>query len=226
MNDASQMVFLIDDEPSVLKALARVIGATGFRTASFSSPQSFLEQYEPAARGCIVLDVSMPGFTGLELQQALIEKNCSLPIVFLTARGDIPTSVRAMKHGAVDFLTKPVDDNDLIAAVDRALAREATDHVRRAQITELQMRFSTLTSREQEVLGHVIAGRLNKQIAAVLGTTEKTVKVHRARVMEKMQAASLADLVRMAGRAGISAEGSVSAEGFGGGATRRQTPLR
>jgi len=204
MNDASHMVFLIDDEPSVLKALARVFGATGFRTASFSSPQSFLEQYEPAARGCIVLDVSMPGFTGLELQQALIEKNCSLPIVFLTARGDIPTSVRAMKHGAVDFLTKPVDDNDLIAAVDRALAREATDHVRRAQITELQMRFSTLTSREQEVLGHVIAGRLNKQIAAVLGTTEKTVKVHRARVMEKMQAQSLAELVRLSGTAGIS----------------------
>ena len=204
MNDASHMVFLIDDEPSVLKALARVIGATGFRTASFSSPQSFLEQYEPAARGCIVLDVSMPGFTGLELQQALIEKNCSLPIVFLTARGDIPTSVRAMKHGAVDFLTKPVDDDDLIAAVDRALAREATDHVRRAQITELQMRFSTLTSREQEVLGHVIAGRLNKQIAAVLGTTEKTVKVHRARVMEKMQAQSLAELVRLSGTAGIS----------------------
>lgn len=204
MNDASQMVFLIDDEPSVLKALARVIGATGFRTASFSSPQSFLEQYEPAARGCIVLDVSMPGFTGLELQQALIEKNCSLPIVFLTARGDIPTSVRAMKHGAVDFLTKPVDDNDLIAAVDRALDQEATDHVRRAQIAELQMRFSTLTSREQEVLGHVIAGRLNKQIAAVLGTTEKTVKVHRARVMEKMQAQSLAELVRLSGTAGIS----------------------
>jgi len=204
MNDASHMVFLIDDEPSVLKALARVIGATGFRTASFSSPQSFLEQYEPAARGCIVLDVSMPGFTGLELQQALIEKNCSLPIVFLTARGDIPTSVRAMKHGAVDFLTKPVDDNDLIAAVDRALDQEATDHVRRAQIAELQMRFSMLTSREQEVLGHVIAGRLNKQIAAVLGTTEKTVKVHRARVMEKMQAQSLAELVRLSGTAGIS----------------------
>jgi FixJ family two-component response regulator len=204
MNDASQMVFLIDDEPSVLKALARVIGATGFRTASFSSPQSFLEQYEPAARGCIVLDVSMPGLTGLELQQALIEKNCSLPIVFLTARGDIPTSVRAMKHGAVDFLTKPVDDDDLIAAVDRALDREATDQVRRAQIAELQMRFSTLTSREQEVLGHVIAGRLNKQIAAVLGTTEKTVKVHRARVMDKMQAQSLAELVRLSGTAGIS----------------------
>jgi FixJ family two-component response regulator len=204
MNDASQMVFLIDDEPSVLKALARVIGATGFRTASFSSPQSFLEQYEPAARGCIVLDVSMPGLTGLELQQALIEKNCSLPIVFLTARGDIPTSVRAMKHGAVDFLTKPVDDNDLIAAVDRALDQEATDHVRRAQIAELQMRFSMLTSREQEVLGHVIAGRLNKQIAAVLGTTEKTVKVHRARVMDKMQAQSLAELVRLSGTAGIS----------------------
>jgi len=204
MNDASQIVFLIDDEPSVLKALARVLCATGFRTASFSSPQSFLEQYEPAARGCLVLDVSMPGFTGLELQQALIEKNCSLPIVFLTGRGDIPTSVRAMKHGAVDFLTKPVDDDDLIAAVDRALDREATDQVRRAQIAELQMRFSTLTSREQEVLGHVIAGRLNKQIAAVLGTTEKTVKVHRARVMDKMQAQSLAELVRLSGTAGIS----------------------
>ena len=204
MNDANQMVFLIDDEPSVLKALARVIGATGFRTASFSSPQSFLEQYEPAARGCMVLDVSMPGFSGLELQQALIQKDCSLPIVFLTGRGDIPTTVRAMKHGAVDFLTKPVDDNDLIAAVDRALDREAKDHVRRSQLAELQMRLSTLTSREQEVLGHVIAGRLNKQIAAVLGTTEKTVKVHRARVMEKMQAQSLAELVRLSGTAGLS----------------------
>ena len=204
MNDANQMVFLIDDEPSVLKALARVIGATGFRTASFSSPQSFLEQYEPAARGCMVLDVSMPGFSGLELQQALIQKDCSLPIVFLTGRGDIPTTVRAMKHGAVDFLTKPVDDNDLIAAVDRALDREAKDHVRRAQLVELQMRLSTLTSREQEVLGHVIAGRLNKQIAAVLGTTENTVKVHRARVMEKMQAQSLAELVRLSGTAGLS----------------------
>jgi len=204
MNDASQIVFLIDDEPSVLKALARVLCATGFRTASFSSPQSFLEQYEPAARGCLVLDVSMPGFTGLELQQALIEKNCSLPIVFLTGRGDIPTSVRAMKHGAVDFLTKPVDDDDLIAAVDRALDREATDQFRRAQVAELQMRFSKLTLREQEVLGHVIAGRLNKQIAAVLGTTEKTVKVHRARVMDKMQAQSLAELVRLSGTAGIS----------------------
>lgn len=203
MNDIHQMVFLIDDEPSVLKALARVIGAAGFRTASFSSPQSFLDQYEPAARGCIVLDVSMPGFTGMELQQALIEKNCSLPVVFLTGRGDIPTSVQAMKHGAVDFLTKPVDDKDLIAAVNRALEREATDHVRRAGVAELHVRLSMLTPREHEVLGHVIAGRLNKQIAAALGTTEKTVKVHRARVMEKMQAQSLADLVRLSGTAGI-----------------------
>jgi FixJ family two-component response regulator len=203
MNGPGQTVYLIDDEPSVLKALARVLGAAGFRTSIAGSPQEFLAQYAGANRGCIVLDISMPGFSGIQLQQELIEKNCALPVIFLTGRGDIPTSVHAMKHGAVDFLTKPVDDISLISAVRRAFEREADGHALHTEIAELRRRAATLTPREHEVFGHVIAGHLNKQIAMVLGTTEKTVKVHRARVMEKMQAQSLAALVRLAGRAGI-----------------------
>jgi FixJ family two-component response regulator len=197
------MVYIVDDEPAVLKAITRLLGAAGFRTAAFKSPEAFLEQYEGEARGCLLLDVSMPGLNGIQLQQALIEKNCALPIIFLTGRGDIPTSVQAMKHGAADFLTKPVDENVLIAAVRHALAHESASRAARAELAELRGRLATLTPRETGVLGHVIAGRLNKQIAVVLGTTEKTVKVHRARVMEKMQVHSLAELVRLSGRAGI-----------------------
>ena len=137
------------------------------------------------------------------MQQALIEKSCALPIIFLTGRGDIPTSVQAMKRGAVDFLTKPVDDNDLIAAVHHACELDSAGRTRRAEIAALRQRLATLTPREREVLGYVIAGRLNKQIATALGTKEKTVKVHRARLMQKMQAQSLADLVRLSGQAGI-----------------------
>ena len=151
-----------------------------------------------------MLDVSMPGLSGIELQQALIEKHCALPIIFLTGRGDVPTSVNAMKHGAMDFLTKPVDDTALIAAVEHALRQEAAGYAIHAEVVELRQRLASLTPREHEVLGHVVAGRLNKQIAVALGTTEKTIKVHRARVMDKMHAQSLAELVRLAGRAGIS----------------------
>ena len=150
-----------------------------------------------------MLDVSMPGFNGLQLQQTLIEKNCALPIIFLTGRGDIPSSVRAMKRGASDFLTKPVDDSSLITAVNLAVAQNSTARRQRAEIAELRRRLETLTPREREVLGYVIAGRLNKQIAGSLGTKEKTVKCHRARVMEKMQARSIAELVRLAQSAGI-----------------------
>jgi len=203
VSNPAPVVFVIDDEPAVLKAIARLLVSAGMRVAAFGSPQEFLDRYDPAAPGCLVLDVSMPGLNGMQLQQALIEKDCALPIVFLTGRGDIPSSVQAMKRGAVDFLTKPVDDSSLIAAVRRALEQDFAGRGERGEIAALRQRLATLTPREREVLGHVVAGRRNKQIAAVLGTTEKTVKVHRARLMEKMQVESLAELVRITGRAGI-----------------------
>jgi FixJ family two-component response regulator len=203
VSSPAPVVFVVDDEPAVLKAIARLLGSAGLRVAAFGSPQEFLDGYDAKAPGCLVLDVSMPGFSGPQLQQALIEKSCALPIIFLTGRGDIPTSVQAMKRGAVDFLTKPVDGSSLIAAVRHAVAQDSVGRAERAEIAALRQRLATLTPREREVLGYVIAGRLNKQIAAVLGTTEKTVKVHRARVMEKTQAQSLAELVRLSGRAGI-----------------------
>ena len=203
MNDSTPLVFMVDDDASVVKAIARLLNAAGYRVAGFGSPREFLDQYTDADRGCLLLDISMPGLNGMQLQQALLEKNCALPIIFLTGHGDIPTSVQAMKHGALDFLTKPVDDAALIAAVQQAFAQEAAGRALRTEVAGLRQRAATLTRREHEVLGHVIAGRLNKQIANLLGTTEKTVKVHRARVMEKMQAQSLAELVRMSGAAGI-----------------------
>jgi len=203
MSTAQPAVYVIDDEPAVLKAISRLLTSAGYTAASFDSPRAFLAQYDAEARGCILLDVSMPGISGIELQQALLEKNCALPIIFLTGRGDVPTSVKAMKHGAMDFLTKPVDDTALIVAVEHAFRQEAAGHTARAEAMALRQRLATLTPREHEVLGHVVAGRLNKQIAVALGTTEKTIKVHRARVMDKMRAQSLAELVRLAGRAGI-----------------------
>jgi FixJ family two-component response regulator len=204
MSPAQPKVYIVDDDPAVLTALTRLLKAAGYTAAAFDSPQAFLAQYDAQSRGCLLLDVSMPGLSGTELQQALITKHCALPIIFLTGRGDVPTSVNAMKHGAMDFLTKPVDDTALIAAVEHALRQEAAGYAIHAEVVALRQRLATLTPREQEVLGHVVAGRLNKQIAVQLGTTEKTIKVHRARVMDKMQAHSLAELVRLAGRAGIS----------------------
>ena len=169
----------------------------------FPSPAAFLEQHDPATPGCLVLDVALPGLDGLELQQALAASGCARPIVFITGRGDIPTSVRAMKSGAVDFLTKPVDDEELLAAVRNAIEMDRRARVAQVELDALGQRLASLTPREREVLAHVVAGRLNKQIAADLGTVEKTIKVHRARVMEKMAARSLADLVRIAERLGI-----------------------
>jgi len=198
-----QTVFIVDDDDSVLKAISRLLGAAGYRVSAFNSAHKFLESYEPSARGCVLLDITMPGLNGIELQEALLAKDCALPIIFLTGCGDVPTSVRAMKHGAIDFLTKPVDDQALVRAVSQALKVEAVDREKQNEIAVLRERLSTLTPREHEVLAHVIAGRLNKQIAGSLGTTEKTVKVHRARVMEKMQANSIAELVRLSSRAGV-----------------------
>lgn len=196
--DASATVFLVDDDPSVLRALSRLLQAAGHQVSTFRSSEAFLAAHDPATPGCVVLDLAMPGLNGLELQKALAESGCRRPIVFVTGRGDVPSSVRAMKAGAVDFLTKPVSEEDLLAAIQRAIEQDRLMRQARAELQAIAERFSTLTPREREVLQHVVAGRLNKQIAANLGTVEKTIKVHRSRVMEKMGVHTVADLVRMA----------------------------
>jgi FixJ family two-component response regulator len=171
----------------------------------FDSPDDFLQQCDPTAHGCILLDIAMPGLNGLDLQRSLVNRGSTLPIVFLTGRGDIPTSVSAMKLGAIDFLTKPVNADKLLPAIHTAIARDRAAQSARGLAIEIQRRIATLTPREYEVFQHVISGRLNKETAAELGTAEKTIKVHRARVMEKLQVKSLAELVRLAERAGIAA---------------------
>jgi len=202
-NPLDPMVFIVDDYAPGRKSISRLLHAAGFVVAAFASAQEFLSQYDPAACGCLVLDLAMPDVGGLELQSILAEKGSLLPIIFLTAHGDVSTSVQAMKHGAVDFLTKPVNDEDLLAAVcvaiekDRVLRREQTE------LLEIRERLATLTRREREVLEYVVAGRLNKQIASDLGTVEQTVKVHRAHVMQKMKVHSVAELVRLTERCGI-----------------------
>lgn len=205
MTTANGTVFLLDDEPGMIKALTRLLKAEGFVVQPFTSVKSFLESYQPDTLGCLVLDVAMPQLSGLELQQHLARAGATLPIVFLTGRGDIPMSVRAIKAGAVDFLTKPVNDADLLRAVQSALHRAAEQHHRNTQTAALHKCYSSLTPRECEVMAQVIAGRLNKQIAVELGIGEHTIKVHRARVMEKMGVESLADLVRAAERLGLRA---------------------
>jgi FixJ family two-component response regulator len=196
-------VFLVDDDPSVLRAVGRLVRSAGWQVATFNSPQEFLAHQDPTAPGCLVLDVTMPGFDGFELQQALAHNGNRLPIIFLTGVGDIPMSVRAMKSGAADFLSKPCPDEELLAAIDQALAGDSQFRREQEQDRALTDLMSTLTPREHEVMLGVVAGRLNKQIAAELGTVEKTIKVHRARVMEKLGVSSVADLVRLAERAGV-----------------------
>ena len=196
-------VFLVDDQAAVRKALARLLASAGFDVLALDSAQAFLDSDWEQASGCLVLDLSMPGMDGMALQRLLAERCSSLPLIFLTGQGDIATGVQAMKLGAFDFLTKPVDDERLIGAVTAALAR---NHEVRAQLAErkrLQTLVASLTPREREVLELVVRGLMNKQVAAQLGTVEKTIKVHRARVMEKMNVRSLAELVRLADRAGI-----------------------
>lgn len=194
-------VYLVDDDPGVLKALSRLLRAKGYDVRPYSSPQLFLEEHDVTVPGCAVLDVSMPGLDGLELQRALTATNgFHRPVLFVTGKGDIPTSVRAMKAGAIDFLTKPVKDVDLFEAVSRAEARDAESRRLHSEMESIQAKVGTLTPREREVLIHVVAGRLNKQIAGDLGTVEKTIKVHRSRMMEKLGIRTVADLVRMAGK--------------------------
>jgi FixJ family two-component response regulator len=193
------MVYLVDDDPGVIKALSRLLRAKGHEVRPYSSPQAFLDEHDVAVPGCVVLDVSMPGLDGLEIQRVLTAAGgYHRPIVFVTGKGDIPTSVRAMKAGAIDFLTKPVKDQDLFEAISRAEARDAEARRLHSEIESMQAKVSKLTPREREVLTHVVAGRLNKQIAGDLGTVEKTIKVHRSRMMEKLGIRTVADLVRMA----------------------------
>ena len=191
-------VFLVDDDASVRKATARLLRSAGLHIEMFATALEFLERGRPNTPGCLVLDVRMPGLTGLELQAELAKHDMELPIVFISGYGDVPTSVEAMKKGAIDFLLKPFNDHDLVDAVRRAIEVDARSRHERAERAEIQHRFDLLTPREREVLALVVTGMLNKQIGSQLGTSEKTVKVHRGRVMKKMQAGSVAELVRLA----------------------------
>ena len=197
-------VHLVDDDAGVRKALSRLLRAKGYEVQSYVSAQEFLERHDPAAPGCAVLDVAMPGLDGLALQQALTTGGSHRPVIFITGKGDVPTSVRAMKAGALDFLTKPVKEKDLVDAIQRAESRDAELRLLHSELDSIQARINTLTPREREVFTHVVAGRLNKQIAGELGTVEKTIKVHRSRMMEKLGLRTVADLVRMAEKAQVS----------------------
>jgi FixJ family two-component response regulator len=208
MTDEAFTVSIVDDDANVLKALGRLLRAKGYECRTFSSPSEFLAQHDPATVGCAVLDLSMPDLSGIELQQVLAKDAAHFPVIFVTGKGDIPTSVRAMRAGAVDFLTKPVSANDLVAAVVRAREQAETGYRTSSELDTIKARIARLTPREREVLAHVVAGRLNKQIAGDLGTVEKTIKVHRGRVMEKMGVRSVAELVRLAERAGVRPHGS------------------
>jgi FixJ family two-component response regulator len=196
-------VFLVDDDARVVKALSRLVRVKGYNAEAYTSPREFLNHHDASVPGCAVLDVSMPGLDGLELQHALSAAGVDRPIIFLTGEGDIPTTVRAMRAGAVDFLTKPVSVSNLIGAIQRA--EELDDRARQAQaeLTSIEARIATLTPREREVLTHVVVGKLNKQIANDLGTVEKTIKFHRSAITRKLGVRSVTDLLRIAQKAGI-----------------------
>jgi len=208
MNQAARdtaVVYVVDDNDSVRKSLARLIGSVGLDVETFSSASAFMERRLPGRPGCLVLDVRLSGSSGLDLQSTLGEAQRDLPIIFITGYGDVPMTVRAMKGGALDFLQKPYNDQDLLDAIQRALVQSREALAESAERKELQHRVDSLTSREREVLMLVVTGMLNKQIAAELGAAEKTIKVHRGRMMKKMQANSVAELVRMAEKVGVRA---------------------
>ena len=206
MTEAAPIVFVVDDDPSVRRAIKRLIGSVGLQVELFGSAQEFLHSKRPEAPSCLVLDIRLPGISGLDFQRVMAEANIHIPIIFITGHGDVPMTVRAMKAGAVEFLTKPFRDQDLLDAVQFALERDRARHQREAETATLRERFESLSAREREVVAMVVSGMLNKQIAAEIGTTENTVKVHRSRAIEKMQAKSLADLVRMVDRLKIPTE--------------------
>ena len=200
MNVAGDIIYVLDDEPEMVKALTRLLRAKKLEVRGFTSVRAFLDAYRPEGNACLVLDVAMPELDGLELQRRLTSQGILIPIIFLTGHGDIPTSVRAMKAGAADFLAKPVDAVALIQAVRSALKTAQARHQAIMEAAELANRLATLTPREREVMEQVVAGKPNKQIAADLGTGEQNIKLHRAHIMKKMGVQSLADLVRVAER--------------------------
>ena len=201
--ETNAWVFIVDDDSSIRKALMRLFRLAGLQTECFPSAAAFLEYDRPEAPSCLVLDLQMPDCDGLELQRALRERHIELPIIFITGHGDVRTTAQGMKEGAVDFLPKPFEDEDLLRAVRQALEQSTRERDVRSSVFILQRRMGTLSPREQEVLGYVVSGMLNKQIGCRLGVTEKTIKVHRGQVMHKMEARSLAELVRMAEKLGI-----------------------
>ncbi len=203
MTDRDPTIFVIDDDPSVRASLERLLRSVSLDVRTFASAQEFLHGDPPEAPGCLVLDVRMPGLSGLDLQEELANRGTPLPIIFMTGYGTIPMSVRAMKAGAVDFLEKPFDDQNLLDTIYNAIERSKGMKLERDEETEKRRLLDSLTRREREVFALVARGMLNKQIAYELGISEKTVKVHRARVMQKMHASSLADLVRLAGKRGV-----------------------
>ena len=195
-------VFIVDDDPSIRLALQNLISSTNRQAETYESAQDFLRDCPPDPAGCLVLDVQMPGLSGLDLQDALSKAGIHLPVIFITGHGDIPTTVRAMKAGAVEFLTKPVSESQLLAAIDQAIANDRLARADRAEVAELRHRYEQLTPKEREVMDLVVKGLLNKQIALKLNNSEITIKQHRGKVMHKMLAESIADLVRMAERLG------------------------
>jgi len=212
MHEPGATVFIVDDAREVRTSLTRVLTAAGYQVRSFESAERFLSEQDAETPGCLLLDVCMPGLSGLELQHSLAGSPGARPIIFLTGRGDIETSVHAMKQGAVDFLTKPIDHERLFAAVERALECNAEERLERTIRRTIEQRLESLTPRERQVMTQVVRGRLNKQIGAELGTGEKTVKVHRARVMAKMGVRSVAELVQLAARVGIAIEPSLGGD--------------
>ena len=222
---AQGCVFIVDDAREIRAALTCMFNVAGYQVRAFESAERFLAEQDCEVPGCVLIDMGLPGMNGIDLQRALVGSRSTRPVIFLTGRGDIKTSVQAMKMGAVDFLTKPVDDARLFAAVDQALRLDAEQRLERAICTTIHRRLGTLTPRERQVLEQVIRGRLNKQIAADLGITEKTIKVHRERVMRKTGARSVPDLVRLGARVGIEPKVLATGEPVAGTASGKHAPF-
>jgi FixJ family two-component response regulator len=203
MTESKPTIFVIDDDASIRKSLSRLLRSAGHTTETFASAEEFLSREHFNGIGCLLLDVQMPGLSGMDLQEELNKVDYHMPIIFITGHGDIPMSVEAMKKGAVDFLTKPFDDKELLQAIEKAIEEDASARAEYDEVFEIRRRIELLTPRENEILRYVITGMLNKQIAFQLDIAEKTIKIHRGRIMEKLRAGSVADLVRLAEKAGI-----------------------